>query len=51
MPWPSAVLGAARASAAADTQYSAVLGTLIMEILLFAAREAGSVIAGINNVG
>jgi hypothetical protein len=35
-----------RESAAADIQYSTVLGTLIMQNLLFAARDADSVVAG-----
>jgi hypothetical protein len=51
MPWAKAVLDAARVSATAETQYSAVLGTLIVEIIFLATRNAGSVIAGFNDVG
>jgi hypothetical protein len=51
MPCANAVLATANVNATADTQYNEVLGILIMEFLLCAARNAGNVIAGFNNVG
>jgi len=51
MPCANAVLDIARVNATADAQHSAVLGTLIMENLLLAARIACSVNAGFNDVG
>jgi hypothetical protein len=51
MPWANAVLDATKVNATADTQYSAVLGTLVMKSLLLAARNAGSVVAGFNDFG
>jgi hypothetical protein len=46
IPWANALLDTAKANAAADAQRSAALDILIIEILLLAARNAGSAMWG-----